>query len=100
MKEFVKAYTAKYNKVPDAMAVTGYDAANVLIDAIRRAGKADPTAIRDALAQTKDFHGASGVITIDADRNASKPIVVLELKAGKPILSHIYSPGEGAKTKP
>ena len=82
MKAFVKAYQDKFHKTPDAMAVTGYDAANVLIDAIRRAGKTDPTAIRDAIAATKDFHGASGVITIDSERNASKPIVVLELEAG------------------
>ena len=64
------------------MAVTGYDAA-------QRADRRDPPgrqgrpdAIRDAVAATKDFRGASGVITIDADRNASKPIVVLEIASG------------------
>ena len=74
---FLKAYQAKYNETPDAMAVLGYDAARVMIDAIKRAGKAEPKAIRDALAATKDFPGASGTITIDANRNALKPIVVL-----------------------
>lgn len=81
--EFLKAYQEEYKAVPDAMAVLGYDAARVMIDAIKRAGKAEPKAIRDALAQTKDFPGASGTITIDANRNALKPIVILELRGGK-----------------
>ena len=39
------------NRISGAL---GYEAALVLIDAIRRAGKNDPTAIRDAIAATKD----------------------------------------------
>ena len=33
--------------------------------------------------QTKDFPGVTGKITIDKDRNAVKPAVVLEVKDGK-----------------
>jgi branched-chain amino acid transport system substrate-binding protein len=65
------------------MGICGYDAARVLADAIKRAGSDDPKAIRDALAGTKDFPGASGKITIDANRNALKPIVILEFRNGK-----------------
>ena len=36
------------------------------------------------LAKTKDFDGVTGSISIDADRNAVKPAVILEMKAGKP----------------
>ena len=39
--------------------------------------------LRDALAATKDFPGASGTITMDADRNAQKPIVILKVQDGK-----------------
>lgn len=83
VQKFISEYKTKYGKIPDAMAILGYDAGLVMADAIQRAGKPDPAAIRDALAQTKDFPGASGVITIDADRNARKPIVVLEFQDGK-----------------
>ena len=38
---------------------------------------------RDALAATKDFPGVTGNITIDADRNASKPAVIIEIKNGQ-----------------
>ncbi len=39
---------------------------------IKRAGSTNSTAVRDALAQTKDFAGVLGDITIDAKRNALK----------------------------
>ncbi|HEY8667850.1 MAG TPA: ABC transporter substrate-binding protein [Tepidisphaeraceae bacterium] len=80
VKLFLDAYKAKYGRVPDAMAVLGYDAARVMADAIKRAGKVDSAAIRDALATTKDFPGASGAITIDENHNARKPIVILEIQ--------------------
>lgn len=82
VQQFIVAYKQKYGRVPDAMAILGYDGARVLADAIRRAGKADSKAIRDALANTKDFPGASGTITIDENRNARKPIVIVEYRNG------------------
>ena len=41
------------------------------------------SAIRDALAQTKDFAGVTGVTTLDENRNAVKPAVVLQVNDGK-----------------
>jgi branched-chain amino acid transport system substrate-binding protein len=80
--KFVEAYKKKYNgKTPDAMAILGYDAMRLMADAIKRAGSTDPKAIRDALAATKDFPGASGNITMDKNRNAQKPIVILKTTA-------------------
>lgn len=93
VQKFVTAYQSRYNgKVPDAMAITGYDAAHVLADAIKRAGTSDPAAIRDAIAATKNFLGASGTITIDAEHNARKPIVVLEIQDGKLLLADVIQP--------
>jgi len=84
VKAFVEAFKAKYNgEVPDAMAILGYDAMKLMVDAIKRAGSTDGSKIRDALAATKDFAGAAGSITIDADRNAKKPIVIVGIKDGK-----------------
>jgi branched-chain amino acid transport system substrate-binding protein len=84
VKQFVEAYRAKYGgKTPDAMAILGYDAMRIMADAITRAGSTKGRAIRDALAATKDFKGASGTITIDKDRNARKPIVILKIEGGQ-----------------
>ena len=81
IQAFVQQYKQRYgNLVPDAHAALAYDAARVLFDAIQRAGTTDSGKLRDALAQTKDFAGVTGIITMDADRNAIKPAVVLKLK--------------------
>jgi branched-chain amino acid transport system substrate-binding protein len=83
-QKFVAAYKAKFNgKVPDAMAALGYDSVLVLVDAIKRAGNTDGQAVRDALAATKDFPGATGNTTLDEKRDAAKPAVVITVKDGK-----------------
>lgn len=83
VQSFVKSYKARYGKMPDALAVMGYDAAHIMLDAIRRAGSTEGPAIRDALAATRDFPGVSGKISMDAQRNAQKPIVVLKIERGE-----------------
>ena len=82
VQTFVKKYQDKFKDTPDAMAALGYDSAMILADAIKKAGSTDAAKIRDVLAAEKDFPGASGNITIDANRNASKPAVILEIKNG------------------
>ncbi|HTE20838.1 MAG TPA: ABC transporter substrate-binding protein [Armatimonadota bacterium] len=80
VQDFITKYKAKYNgKTPDAMAALGYDAARILAEAITRAGNTDGPALRDAIAQTKSFAGVTGEITLDAERNATKPAVVLRI---------------------
>jgi len=84
VKKFVDAYKKKYGgKVPDAMAVLGYDAMKLMADAIKRANSAEPKKIREALAATKDFPGVAGAITMDASRNAKKAIVIIKIEDGK-----------------
>jgi branched-chain amino acid transport system substrate-binding protein len=82
-QDFVAKFTKTYNEAPDAMAALGYESAMLLADAIKRAGTTDGTKVRDALAATKDFAGITGSITIDKDRNATKPAVILQVKDGK-----------------
>ncbi|HVU09340.1 MAG TPA: ABC transporter substrate-binding protein [Verrucomicrobiae bacterium] len=83
VQNFVQKYRQKYNDLPDCMAALGYDSAMILADAIKRAGSTDPAKIRDAIAATKDFPGVTGNITIDAERNASKPAIIVTIKDGR-----------------
>jgi branched-chain amino acid transport system substrate-binding protein len=80
IQKFVADYRERFKILPDALAALGYDSMKVLADAIRRAGGTDNVKLRDAIAQTKNFPGVTGAITIDAGRNAVKPAVVLKLK--------------------
>jgi branched-chain amino acid transport system substrate-binding protein len=80
VQDFVKAYSAAYGKAPSGLAAMGYDAMMLLADAIKRAGSIERPKVREALASTKNFPGVTGDITIDAERNATKPAVVLQIK--------------------
>jgi branched-chain amino acid transport system substrate-binding protein len=85
VQAFVKKFKARWgaNENPDAFAALGYDAAFVLVDAIKRAGTTDGPKLRDALAATKNFAGVTGVTNIDANRDASKPAAIIAIKGGK-----------------
>jgi branched-chain amino acid transport system substrate-binding protein len=65
------------------MAALGYDSVLVLVDAIKRANGTEEPALRDAIAATKGFAGATGLTTLDANRDASKPAVIITVKDGK-----------------
>ena len=84
VQAFIRRFRARYDgATPDAVAALGYDATMLLADALRRAGTTDGPRLRDALAATKDFPGITGRTTIDADRNTSKPAVILRVKDGR-----------------
>ena len=74
VRNFVQRYKERYGQTPDALAALGYDA-------MKRAGKIEGAAIRDAIAATKDFPGVTGKITLGPDRNPiQKKIVIQEIK--------------------
>ncbi|MGH9966224.1 MAG: ABC transporter substrate-binding protein [Pyrinomonadaceae bacterium] len=104
IQKFVADFKGRYNIVPDALAALGYDAMRVLGDALKRAGTSEGSKLRDAIATTKDFAGVTGVITINAERNAVKPAVVLKLQDGKYVYQETISPdtpaGTAAATQP
>lgn len=83
VKKFIAEFKAEYNEVPDGLAALGYDAAKILIAALERATALTPTALRDAIAQTKDFPGVTGNITINEQRNAVKSAVVVQVKGAE-----------------
>jgi branched-chain amino acid transport system substrate-binding protein len=103
VQNFINRYREKYNSVPDALAALGYDAARLLIQSLKQLSEKDPErfaalaanasddakatearrALRDLLASARDFPGVTGSITLDAERNAVKPAVVLRIQEGK-----------------
>lgn len=89
VRKFVETYKKRFKntdgspKAPDAMAMLGYDSAMILADAMKRAGTTEGDKVRAALAVTKDFGGVSGNITIDPKRDATKPMVILQIKGGQ-----------------
>lgn len=89
VSQFIEKFKAEYGgQVPDALTGLGYDACMVLFDAMKRCesagGGLKGKDLAKAIGSTKDFKGVTGTITIDENRNASKPIVMVQLKQGVP----------------
>jgi len=91
-EKFVALYKAKFKTAPNTFAALGYDCYNLVLDAIERAGSSDPKAIRDAIAKTKGFVGATGIITLDSNGDATKSAVVLVVKDGQFKLVDVVHP--------
>ena len=83
-KKFTADWKAQYpEKEPNVNAALGYDAYMLILDAITRAGKADPASITKALAETKNFQGVTGATSINATHDAEKPVGLVIIKDGK-----------------
>jgi branched-chain amino acid transport system substrate-binding protein len=84
LQAFIKKFEDENGSPPDSLAMCGYDAANLLFEAMKKDPSATGEKLRDAIANTKDFEGVTGTINFNATRDAVKPAVVLEIKDGKP----------------
>jgi branched-chain amino acid transport system substrate-binding protein len=94
---FIKDYGAAYKddkgspKVPDAVAVLSYDATNLLLEGIKKAGVDNTAKVDSALKKIK-FSGVSGSITFDAQNNPIKPAVVLAVSADGVKFNSVVTP--------
>jgi branched-chain amino acid transport system substrate-binding protein len=95
VQDFIKLYQGKHQEIPDGLAALGYDAAKILFQAMKTAKSLGGADIAAELAKTKDFAGVTGVISIDGDRNAIKPAVILEMKDGTPKFVTTIAPSGG-----
>jgi branched-chain amino acid transport system substrate-binding protein len=91
-REFTEAYKRRFGDVPSGLGAQGYEAATMLIDAIRRAPVVSPEAIRDALANTHNFMGVTGPISMDPNRDPIKPIVVMRVGAHEDEFQAVIEP--------
>lgn len=83
VRKFTSDYAARFGGQPDASAALAYDATKLLADALARAGAGDGPKLRDAIAQTANYKGVTGVISFNAERNVVKPTVVFKIQGGK-----------------
>lgn len=83
--DFIKKFKKKYGKNPNVFNAMSYDALNLLALTIERGGN-NGTAIKDELLKIKDYQGATGSITFDANGNAiNRPLKLKTIKEGKPV---------------
>jgi branched-chain amino acid transport system substrate-binding protein len=78
---FVKSYKDLYGDLPDATAILTFDATKLFLEALRTAGTASGSVLRDTI-RDMTFHGVSGTITFDSDRNPVKSAVIIQVRDG------------------
>jgi branched-chain amino acid transport system substrate-binding protein len=91
-KTFLDEYNKQYNKEPAAVTALGYDGYLVALDAIKRAGSVDPARIREAIAKTSGFVGATGVTTLDVNGDATKSAYIKGVEGGRFVFKTTVNP--------
>lgn len=61
--DFKKSFKTRYNNEPDRISALGYDAANLIINAVRESGSANPSRIASGLSKIRGYQGLSGIIS-------------------------------------
>ena len=89
--QFVERFRKRYGRDPDSANAQAYDAVSIVAKAIARAGN-DRQKVREAIASTRDYAGASGTITIDAQGNASKPLGIFRVVGDKFVQQGVIEP--------
>ena len=83
VKAFVAKYEKRYGKKPDQFAAQAYDGLFLMAEGLRKAGKADRAALRDALAGIRNFPGVLGTFSFDEARDVVMEPAVLIIRNGK-----------------
>jgi len=101
-KQFMEKYKAKFNAEVELFAPMGYDAVMVFIDAMKRAGSADPAKFLPEVGKTK-LTGVIGPIAFDDKGDlVNGPITIYVVKGGKWEPLETVTPGgtPAAEAKP
>ncbi len=80
--KYVEAYRAEKGKDPDAFGALAVDCYLLIVDAIQRAGSADPKLIKEAL-QTADLEVVTGRTIMTPQGDPKKDFVFLTVQGGK-----------------
>ena len=83
VQNFVRKYKTKYKKSPPLYAALGYDTMLIITDSIRRAGKVERNAIRDALSSVNGLEGLCGKYTYNGHPDNQTPEFRLYVITGK-----------------
>ena len=85
--DFAVAYEKMFKNQPIGIAPLGYDAMKLLAITIENVQSTDPVMIRDAIAATTDYQGATAISGFDGNRHPVKPtsgVRVLKIVDGQP----------------
>ena len=82
VQEFVQRYQKRFQTTPSLFTMQGYDAARVVIEAVRR-GATSGEAVQDYLATQHDLPTLAGPAAFGVDGTLQRPLFLLQVKQGK-----------------
>jgi branched-chain amino acid transport system substrate-binding protein len=82
-KAFISNFQRRFNSLPNLLSRESFEAMRVLIDAIKRAGKPERAAIRDALEKTNMPSILGGTLAFDGNNLAHDNAVIIQIKGSK-----------------
>ncbi len=74
-QKFYAAYKQKFNEEPEPFAEYGYDAAQVLIEAMRQAPRVDRASLLAVIARMNEFKGTVGTFSFDNNGDTTVTLV-------------------------
>jgi branched-chain amino acid transport system substrate-binding protein len=83
---FVISYKKRFaDAVPDDVAALTYDSLGLLVEALRKAGKPDRSAVRDAVAGIREYEGVTGKVTFaPGSGDPVKNTAMFKAEGGRP----------------
>lgn len=93
-RRFRELFSTTYGKTPKITAAMTYDAIGLVLSVIEREGSLDSSAIRDGLAATRNFTGATGTISFLDGPNPERSVVIAHISGGRSKLHRVVDPAE------
>jgi ABC-type branched-subunit amino acid transport system substrate-binding protein len=82
VQDFVQRYQKRFQTTPSLFAMQGYDAARVVIEAVRR-GASSAEAVQELLMAQRDWPALAGPASFGPDGTLQRPLFLLQVKQGK-----------------
>ena len=82
-RAFIDAYQSIYGGVPTGGIAVNYDAVKLLFEAIEQAGSLNPDEVRQQLAATENYIGATAIASYNENRHPTKSAVIFTIKNGE-----------------
>ncbi|MDD2890805.1 MAG: ABC transporter substrate-binding protein [bacterium] len=82
-REFDSLYMEKYNKCPNTFVALGFDAMNIIVDALKSTKSLSSADIHKALLSIKEFQGVTGTFRYNGKADPQKDVFIVKLQSGK-----------------
>jgi len=82
VQDFVARYKKRFDTNPTVFAMQGYDAAKLVLDAVRK-GASSGEAVRDQLLTQPDLSSLAGPAAFGPDGTLNRPLFLIQIKRGR-----------------